>query len=80
MWCPPTPPRLENDVYVDQCMSFMYDTAVMTESQLPPVYVKKEKKRPREASSHGVIPRKKSRMSEDVVPQLSSTSRPPRLD
>lgn len=47
MWCPPTPPQQDTDVYIDQTMTFLYDTNVMTEVQLPPVYVKKENKRSR---------------------------------
>lgn len=83
MWCPPTPPRLENDVYVDQSMCFLYDSAVMTESQLPPVYVKKERKRPRDqlGSVGGLIPKKKSKMLEEAIPRqnaLASSHRPPR--
>lgn len=42
MWCPPTPPQQDTDVYIDHTMGFLYDMEVMTESQLPPVYVKKE--------------------------------------
>lgn len=47
MWCPPTPPQQENDVYIDSAVSLLYDTEIMTENQLPPVYVKKEAKRTR---------------------------------
>lgn len=47
MWGPPTPPHQDTDVYVDHSLSFLYDTAVMSESQLPPVYVRKESKRSR---------------------------------
>ncbi|XP_044753468.1 helicase domino [Coccinella septempunctata] len=47
MWCPPTPPQQENDVYIDNAVSFLYETEIMTENQLPPVYVKKEAKRTR---------------------------------
>uniref|UniRef100_A0A6P7G1I3 Helicase domino-like isoform X1 n=1 Tax=Diabrotica virgifera virgifera TaxID=50390 RepID=A0A6P7G1I3_DIAVI len=47
MWCPPTPPQQENDVYIDETMAFLYDTHVMSESQLPPIYVKREAKRNR---------------------------------
>ncbi|CAH1990287.1 unnamed protein product [Acanthoscelides obtectus] len=41
MWCPPTPPSQEGDMYVDQTMSFLYDVNVMSESQLPPIYIKR---------------------------------------
>ncbi|XP_074029357.1 domino helicase isoform X2 [Leptinotarsa decemlineata] len=47
MWCPPTPPQQENDIYVDHTMTFLYDANVMMESQLPPIYVKREAKRNR---------------------------------
>ncbi|KAF5308527.1 hypothetical protein FQR65_LT06192 [Abscondita terminalis] len=47
MWCPPTPPQQDTDVYIDHTLSFLYDTNVMTESQLPPVYIKKDNKRSR---------------------------------
>lgn len=47
MWCPPTPPQQETDIYIDHTMSFLYDVNILTESQLPPVYVKKENKRSR---------------------------------
>ena len=45
MWCPPTPPHDENDVYIDQTMCFLYEPSVMPESHLPPVYIKREHKR-----------------------------------
>lgn len=48
MWCPPTPPQQDNDVYIDQTLSFLYDTqTVMSETDLPPVYTKREAKRNR---------------------------------
>ncbi|XP_022917364.2 helicase domino isoform X2 [Onthophagus taurus] len=50
MWCPPTPPQQDTDVYIDQTMAFLYDINVMSESQLPPVYVKKDNKRNRHES------------------------------
>lgn len=49
MWCPPTPPQEENDVYLDQTMCFLYESQTMPDTQLPPVYVKKELKRVRSA-------------------------------
>ena len=45
LWAPPTPPQDDNDVYMDQTMCFLYEPSVMPETQLPPVYVKKEFKR-----------------------------------
>lgn len=50
MWCPPTPPQQDTDVYMDQTISFLYDDHVMSESQLPPIYVKKDPKRRFEAT------------------------------
>lgn len=45
MWAPPTPPQDDHDLYIDQSVCFLYEPSVMPESQLPPVYVKKEHKR-----------------------------------
>ncbi|UXI14410.1 E1a binding protein P400 [Sarcoptes scabiei] len=42
IWAPPTPPQDENDFYVDYSLGCLYDRNVMTESQLPPVYVPKD--------------------------------------
>ena len=47
MWCPPTPPQDDGDVYIDQALCLLYEPQVMADSQLPPVYVKREKKRNR---------------------------------
>ncbi|XP_062544529.1 helicase domino isoform X2 [Armigeres subalbatus] len=47
MWCPPTPPQDDNDIYVDHALGFLYETEIIPESQLPSVYVKKEYKRSR---------------------------------
>lgn len=47
MWCPPTPPTSDNDVYIDYSLGFLYDSTPIPESQLPPVYIKKDPKRPR---------------------------------
>ncbi|XP_043282963.1 helicase domino isoform X5 [Venturia canescens] len=53
MWCPPTPPTSDNDVYVDYSLGFLYDSTPMSEAQLPPIYVKKEQKRSRVEVSDG---------------------------
>nr|XP_045582866.1 helicase domino-like isoform X2 [Procambarus clarkii] len=45
IWHPPTPPRDDNDVYIDHALGFWYDSSTMPESALPPVYIKKEHKR-----------------------------------
>ncbi|XP_014280973.1 helicase domino isoform X2 [Halyomorpha halys] len=47
MWCPPTPPQDDGDVYIDQALCLLYEPEVIPDSQLPPVYIKKEKKRSR---------------------------------
>ena len=80
MWCPPTPPHSENDIYVDQSMCFLYDSAIMTEAQLPPIHVKKEKKRRHESQSASVA-KKKARVVSEEAPQTQQTlaNRPPRF-
>ena len=45
LWAPPTPPHDENDVYIDKTVHFLYEPTIMPETQLPPVYIKKEKKK-----------------------------------
>ncbi|XP_013100224.2 helicase domino [Stomoxys calcitrans] len=47
MWCPPTPPQDNADIYIDYSLTFMYDIEPIPETELPPVYVKKEYKRSR---------------------------------
>jgi len=47
MWCPPTPPTADNDVYIDYSLGFLYENSPMTEAQLPPIYAKKERSRNR---------------------------------
>ncbi|GAB0094678.1 Myb-like domain-containing protein [Sergentomyia squamirostris] len=47
MWCPPTPPQDDNDLYLDFSLCYLYDLETMAESQLPPIYVKKDYKRNR---------------------------------
>lgn len=47
MWCPPTPPQDDNDIYVDHALGFLYEQEVIPEEQLPAVYVKKDYKRSR---------------------------------
>ncbi|XP_053327504.1 E1A-binding protein p400 [Spea bombifrons] len=70
IWTPPTPPQDENDIYIDSVMCLMYDTNLIPESKLPPVYVRKERKR------HKTDPvaagrKKKQRHGESVVPPRS---------
>ncbi|XP_063699973.1 helicase domino isoform X2 [Culicoides brevitarsis] len=45
MWCPPTPPQDDNDIYVDYSLGFLYETEVIPEHELPPIYTKKDCKR-----------------------------------
>ncbi|KAH9501524.1 hypothetical protein DERF_012364 [Dermatophagoides farinae] len=45
IWAPPTPPQDENDFYIDYSFGFSYEKTLMSESQLPPVYMPKEHKR-----------------------------------
>ena len=79
MWCPPTPPHSENDIYTDQSMFFLYNSAIMTESQLPPIYVKKEKKRRHESQHLGVAKKKARLVAEEIVQNQSGlANRPPR--
>ena len=44
VWAPPTPPQ-EDDFYLDECLLHHYDVSAMPESQLPPVYVRRKKKK-----------------------------------
>lgn len=57
VWTPPTPPQDSNDLYIDYSLAFTYETSVMPESQVPPVYVAKENKRLK--LDHRVIARNK---------------------
>lgn len=45
LWTPPTPPQDDNDIYIDSVMCLMYETTPIPESKLPPVYVRKERRR-----------------------------------
>lgn len=47
MWCPPTPPQDNDDIYIDYSLTFLYDLDPIPETELPPVYIKKEYKRSR---------------------------------
>lgn len=57
MWCPPTPPQQSTDVYVDHSISFLYNTDVMMENELPAVYIRKDKRTRFEA---GLVDSKRS--------------------
>ncbi|KAL0125638.1 hypothetical protein PUN28_004615 [Cardiocondyla obscurior] len=70
MWCPPTPPTTDNDVYIDYSLGFLYENIPMTEAQLPPIYVKKERTRTRieiGITDDGCRPAKMMRHKEESV-------------
>lgn len=69
LWTPPTPPQDDNDIYIDSVICLMYDTAPMPESKLPPVYVRKERKRHMDPSASGR--KKKKGHGEAVIPPRS---------
>uniref|UniRef100_A0A8C8S7I0 E1A binding protein p400 n=1 Tax=Pelusios castaneus TaxID=367368 RepID=A0A8C8S7I0_9SAUR len=70
LWTPPTPPQDDNDIYIDSVMCLMYDTTPIPESKLPPVYVRKERKRHKtDPSAAGR--KKKQRHGETVIPPRS---------
>ncbi|XP_073723797.1 E1A-binding protein p400 isoform X6 [Misgurnus anguillicaudatus] len=69
LWTPPTPPQDDNDIYIDSVICLMYDTAPMPESKLPPVYVRKERKRHMDPSALGR--KKKKGHGEAVIPPRS---------
>ncbi|XP_065424630.1 E1A-binding protein p400 isoform X25 [Chrysemys picta bellii] len=70
LWTPPTPPQDDNDIYIDSVMCLMYDTNPIPESKLPPVYVRKERKRHKtDPSAAGR--KKKQRHGEAVIPPRS---------
>merc|ERR1719422_2825615 len=47
MWCPPTPPQDEHDIYMDQTLAFLYQPRVMPEAALPPVHVARAPGKPK---------------------------------
>nr|XP_060641642.1 E1A-binding protein p400 isoform X7 [Anolis sagrei ordinatus] len=70
LWTPPTPPQDDNDIYIDSVMCLMYETSPIPESKLPPVYVRKERKRHKtDPSAAGR--KKKQRHGETVIPPRS---------
>ncbi|KTG36724.1 hypothetical protein cypCar_00009287 [Cyprinus carpio] len=69
LWTPPTPPQDDNDIYIDSVICLMYDTAPLPESKLPPVYVRKERKRHMDPSALGR--KKKKGHGESVIPPRS---------
>ncbi|XP_077776405.1 E1A-binding protein p400 isoform X1 [Podarcis muralis] len=70
LWTPPTPPQDDNDIYIDSVMCLMYESTPIPESKLPPVYVRKERKRHKtDPSAAGR--KKKQRHGETVIPPRS---------
>lgn len=79
MWCPPTPPQDGNDIYIDYSLAFLYDTtAVMDDTQLPAVYVRKEYKRMRTDDGFYMDGRRplKIRKDDGYIPPRSLFDRP----
>ncbi|KAM5194408.1 E1A-binding protein p400-like [Mantella aurantiaca] len=70
VWTPPTPPQDENDIYIDSVMCLMYDANPIPESKLPPIYVRKERKR-HKTDPAAAGRKKKMRHGEAVVPPRS---------
>lgn len=63
LWTPPTPPQDDNDIYIDSVMCLMYETTPIPESKLPPVYVRKERRRHKTDPSGGFLWRERVRRS-----------------
>lgn len=79
MWCPPTPPQDGNDIYIDYSLAFLYNTsAVMDDTQLPAVYVKKDYKRLRTDDGFYMDGRRplKIRKDDGFIPPRSLFDRP----
>ena len=41
IWVPPSPPRDDNDVYIDRQLALNYEMEPMAEDRLPPIWVNK---------------------------------------
>ena len=55
IWVPPSPPRDDNDVYIDRSLALCYELEPMSEDRLPPVWVnKKELKKMKMDAGAGV--------------------------
>lgn len=76
MWAPPTPPQDDNDIHLDMSMCFLYEQTIMTETQLPPVYIKKEHKRVRVDPAVAVTRKHKVRKEEQARVPKSLFDRP----
>lgn len=78
VWAPPTPPQDDNDLYIDYSISLMYESQIIPESQLPPVYIPKEPKRPRIEASPVTVPPATVTPTAVAISPVSAPSRPPR--
>lgn len=79
MWCPPTPPQDESDIYIDYSLAFLYETSnVMDDTQLPAVYIRKDYKRIRTDDGFYMDGRRplKIRKDDGYVPPRSLFDRP----
>ncbi|XP_033101073.1 helicase domino-like [Anneissia japonica] len=77
MWSPPTPPQDDNDVYVDNAFYVMYEPSVMTETQLPSIYTKKEHKKAKEINAVATVRKPKTHSKGDhMQPPRSLFDRP----
>lgn len=70
LWTPPTPPQDDSDVYIDPVVCLTYEATPIPESKLPPVYVRRERRRHKTDPS-AVGRKKKQRHGEVVVPPRS---------
>lgn len=78
MWCPPTPPQDESDLYIDYSLCFLYEQEIIPENELPPVYIKKEPKRSRAEAGFFIDGRRpaKMRKEDNYFPPRSLFDRP----
>ncbi|XP_071946523.1 helicase domino-like isoform X2 [Antedon mediterranea] len=76
MWAPPTPPQDDTDVYLDHAMYVMYEPSVMTETQLPSIYTKKEHKKTKEINVATVRKPKTHSKGDHMQPPRSLFDRP----
>ncbi|XP_069353594.1 E1A-binding protein p400-like [Eulemur rufifrons] len=70
LWSPPTPPQDDGDIYIDSVMRLMYEASPIPEAKLPPVFVRRGRKRHR-ADPSAAGRKKKQRHGEGVVPPRS---------
>uniref|UniRef100_A0A8C9A3K9 E1A binding protein p400 n=1 Tax=Prolemur simus TaxID=1328070 RepID=A0A8C9A3K9_PROSS len=70
LWSPPTPPQDDGDIYIDSVMRLMYEASPIPEAKLPPVFVRRGRKRHR-ADPSAAGRKKKQRHGEGVIPPRS---------